>query len=521
MSGDAFQGFAQAMMPTSLVATAVGSLLGIIVGMIPGLTISTGIIVLLPLTFVMDPATSIALLLGLYVGGMMGGSFAAILLNIPGTPSASATGMDGYPMAMRGEAGRALGIAITASFIGGMFSFFCLFFIAPVLAEFAINFQTADMFSLLLFGLVVICTFASKSLVKGMISAVIGLMVATIGQDPVMGTMRFTFGSVNMMSGVHFLTALIGLFAIPQLVDNMLRPGLHAQIVRLAPGFRNILPKLSDLKQIVMPVSIGSLTGVFLGVLPGAGGPIAAFLSYEYTRKISPDPESFGKGTVSGIAAPESANNAVTGGALIPMMTLGIPGDPVTAILIGALIIHGLAPGPLMFIEHGDFGYGVIFSFLCANIFNLVIAFAGLRLLVRLLHMPKAFLMPTIAILCVIGSYSLRNNVFDVYVMFAFGLLGLAMRWAGLPVVPLLIALVLGENIENQLRVALTASKGDISIFFTSTYSPIFLALAALSIAWAVISSMKREPADTDTVNEQQHANRAAGNPAVEPGDRK
>jgi putative tricarboxylic transport membrane protein len=300
-----------------------------------------------------------------------------------------------------------------------------------------------------------------------------------------------------------------------------LRPGLHAQIVRLAPGFRNILPKLSDLKQIVMPVSIGSLTGVFLGVLPGAGGPIAAFLSYEYTRKISPDPETFGTGTVSGIAAPESANNAVTGGALIPMMTLGIPGDPVTAILIGALIIHGLAPGPLMFIEHGDFGYGVIFSFLCANIFNLVIAFAGLRLLVRLLHMPKAFLMPTIAILCVIGSYSLRNNVFDVYVMFAFGLLGLAMRWAGLPVVPLLIALVLGENIENQLRVALTASKGDISIFFTSTYSPIFLALAALSIAWAVISSMKREPADTDTVNEQQHTNTAAGNPAVEPGDRK
>lgn len=502
MTGDTLQGFAQATMPYSLVATAMGSLLGIIVGMIPGLTISTGIIVLLPLTFVMDPATSIALLLGLYVGGMMGGSFAAILLNIPGTPSASATGMDGYPMAVRGEAGRALGIAITASFIGGMFSFFCLFFVAPMLADFALNFQTADMFSLLFFGLVVICTFASKSLIKGMISAVIGLMVATIGQDPVMGTARFTLGSVNMMSGVHFLTALIGLFAIPQLIENMLKPDRHAQVVRLLPGFRNILPSLSDLRQIAMPVSVGSLTGVFLGVLPGAGGPIAAFLSYEYTRKLSREPEAFGTGTVSGIAAPESANNAVTGGALIPMMTLGIPGDPVTAILIGALIIHGLAPGPLMFIEHGAFGYGVIFSFLCANIFNLVIAFAGLRLLVRLLDLPKAILMPMIAILCVIGSYSLRNNIFDVYVMFGFGLFGLAMRWCGLPVVPLLIALVLGEEIEKQLRVALTGSQGDIAIFFTSTYSPFFLALAALSVTWSVISSARRQSAGRAPVNQ-------------------
>jgi putative tricarboxylic transport membrane protein len=402
-----------------------------------------------------------------------------------------------------------------------MFSFFCLFFIAPVLADFALNFQTADMFSLLFFGLTVICTFASKSLVKGVISAVIGLMVATIGLDPVMGTARFTFGAVNMMSGVHFLTALIGLFAIPQLIDNMLRPGQHAQVVRLPDGFRNILPKLSDLKKIVMPVSVGSLTGVFLGVLPGAGGPIAAFLSYEYTRKMSPDPEAFGKGSVSGIAAPESANNAVTGGALIPMMTLGIPGDPVTAILIGALIIHGLAPGPLMFIEHGDFGYGVIFSFLCANIFNLVIAFAGLRLLVRLLHLPKALLMPTIAVLCVIGSYSLRNNMFDVYVMFAFGLLGLAMRWAELPVVPLLIALVLGDSIEDQLRVALTASKGDISIFFTSTYSPFFLALTALTVAWALMSNRKREPAESKPVNEQQPPEGAVSHGAAEPGDRK
>jgi len=492
MNSDVIQGFAQSALPTSLLATAIGSLLGIVVGMIPGMTISTGIIILLPLTFVMDPASSIALLLGLYVGGMMGGSFSAILLNIPGTPSASATGLDGYPMAARGEAGRALGIAIVASFLGGMTSFACLFFIAPALADFALNFRTEDLFSLLLFGLTVICTFSSRSLVKGLIAAVLGLMIATIGPDPVMTTARFTFGSIDMISGVHFLTALIGLFAIPQIVENMRDTGMHAQTVRIAAGFRNVLPRMADLKKMLVPASLGSVTGVMLGVLPGAGGPIAAFLSYDYARRISPDREEFGKGAVAGVAAPEAANNAVTGGALIPMMTLGIPGDPVTAILIGALIIHGLAPGPLLFLQNGDFGYGMIFSFLWANIFNLIIAFASLRILVRLLAIPKAFLMPTVALLCVVGSYALRNNIFDVYVMFAFGLLGIGMRWLDMPVVPLLLALVLGNQLEEQLRVALIGSKGDISIFFTSSYSPLFLSMAALSVIWSLVSDYRR-----------------------------
>ncbi len=499
MSGDVLQGFAQSVLPSSLLATAVGSLLGIIVGMIPGMTISTGIIVLLPLTFVMDPASSIALLLGLYVGGMMGGSFAAILLNIPGTPSASATGLDGHPMAARGEAGRALGIAISASFVGGMFSFFCLLFTAPILAAFALNFRSEDEFSLLFFGLTIICTFAARSLVKGLISAVIGLMIATVGQDPVMGTARFTFGSTDMIAGVGFLTALIGLFAIPQLIENMRQPDLRVPTVKIGSGIANVLPRLRDLKAGLMPVSVGSLTGVLLGVLPGAGGPIAAFLSYDYTRRFSSDPESFGKGAVAGIAAPESANNAVTGGALIPMMTLGIPGDPVTAILIGALIIHGLAPGPLLFLENGDFGYGIIFSFFWANIFNLVIAFAGLRMLVKMLALPRPLLMPTVAVLCVIGSYALRNNIFDVYMMFAFGLLGIVMRWLDMPVVPLLLALVLGRQLEENLRIALTASKGDISVFFTSPYSLTFICLAVVSVVWSLASEYRRRKTEVST----------------------
>jgi len=495
-------GLAQAMQPTSLMATAIGSLLGLVVGMIPGMTISTGIIILLPLTFVLDPAISIALLLGLYVGGMMGGSFAAILLNIPGTPSASATAIDGYPLAARGEAGRALGIAIIASFVGGLFSFFCLYLIAPSLARVALEFRSPDMFALLFFGLTIICSFAAKSLVKAMLSAILGLAIVTIGQDPVMGTSRFTFGNVNMMAGVHFLTAMIGLFAIPQLVTNLLAAPEKGESGRIRAAIASVFPSRDDLRRIRLPVSIGSLAGAFLGILPGAGGPIAAFVSYDYSRKFSKCAERFGKGAPEGIAAPESANNAVTGGALIPMMTLGIPGDPVTAILIGALLIHGLAPGPLLFEEHGGFAYGLIFSFFWANIFNLIIAFSGLRLLVKVLATPKALLMPLIAILCVVGSYALRNNFFDVWVMFGFGMLGLVMRWLDMPVVPMLLALVLGSQLEEYLRVSLTASQGDVSVFFTSPVSVLFLSLSALSIVWSFLAERRARMANANSPGE-------------------
>jgi len=490
MSPDVLAGLVSASLPASLVATALGALLGLIVGMIPGMTISTGIIVVLPLTFVLDPTLSIALLLGIYVGGMTGGSFSATLLNIPGTPSASATALDGYPMAQRGEAGRALSVAIVASFLGGFFSFLCLYFIAPLLADVALRFRAPDLFAVVFFGLTVICTFAARSPVKGLLSAVIGLAIVTIGQDPVMGTARFTFGNADMLAGIHFLTALIGLFAIPQLVDNMLAT---ARGLPDPSGARvgSVLPRLADLKAMRLPAAIGAATGAFLGILPGAGGPIAAFISYDYTKRFSRGKDRFGKGCVEGIAAPESANNAVTGGALIPMMTLGIPGDPVTAILIGALLVHGLAPGPLLFMERGDFAYTVIFSFMWANLFNLVIALAGVRLLVKLLAAPKALLMPTIALLCVIGSYALRNSFFDVWVMLGFGLLGIAMRHLDMPVVPLLLALVLGRQLEEHLRVALTGSSGDPLVFVQSPFSILFLSLSIVSIVWSFVSERR------------------------------
>lgn len=482
MNPDILQGLTQASLPINLVATAIGALMGLTVGMIPGMTISSGIIIVLPLTFVLEPDLSIALLLGLYVSGMTGGSFSATLLNIPGTPSASATAIDGHPLAKQGEAGRALGISITAGFIGGMFSFLCLYFIAPLLAEVALQFHAADLFSLVFFGLTIICSFAAKSFIKGLLSAIIGLLIVTIGQDPVMGTARFTFGDANVLSGIHFLTALIGLFAFPELVGSLTNKGLSTAGAHQT--FGSVLPRLKDLKRIRLPVSIGSSIGAFLGILPGVGGPIAAFISYDYAKKASKTPEDFGKGSIEGVAAPESANNAVTGGALIPMMTLGIPGDPVTAILIGALLVHGLAPGPLLFMERADFAYGVIFSFFWANIFNLIIALSGLRLLVKLLAAPKTLLMPAIVLFCIVGSYALRNSFYDVYIMFLFGLIGLGMKWLKMPVVPMLLALVLGTQLEEHLRVALTSSKGDVTVFFTSPFSLLFLSLSAISIIW-------------------------------------
>ncbi|MDA1000573.1 MAG: tripartite tricarboxylate transporter permease [bacterium] len=499
MNPDIAQGFLQAAAPASLAATAIGCVLGLVVGMLPGMTISTGIIIVLPLTFVLDPVISIALMLGLYASGMTGGSFSAILLNIPGTPSASATAMDGYPMAAKGEAGRALGIAIIASFAGGLFSSFCLYLIAPQLAAVALKFHAADLFSLVFFGLSVICGFAAKSLVKGLLSGFIGLLIVTVGQDPIMGTARFTYGDSNMLAGIHFLTAMIGLFAIPQIVEGIFEGSTGQSPITSARRFGRLLPSFQDLKKIMrLPIPVGSLVGTFIGILPGAGGPIAAFISYDYTQKMSRDREGFGKGCVEGIAAPESANNAVAGGALIPMMTLGIPGDPVTAILIGALLVHGLAPGPLLFMEQGGFAYTVIFSFFWANIFNFIIAFTCIRLIVKVLATPRTVLLPVIAILCVVGSFALRNSFFDTFVMLFFGLLAIFMRWLEMPVVPLLLALVLGKQLEEHLRVALTASRGDVSVFFTSPISLIFLSLSLISIAWPFIYEQRNRRSAQD-----------------------
>jgi putative tricarboxylic transport membrane protein len=488
-----FQGLSQALHPLNLMVMAGGSFVGIIFGMIPGLTTTAAIIVFLPLTFVMDPNVAIALLLGIYTGGFSGSAFSSILINIPGGPSAAATLIDGHPMAQKGEAARALGIAITGSFVGGVFSFICLSFFAPQLASVALNFKTPELFALVFFGLSIISSFAVRSVAKGLISAVLGLIACTVGQDPIRGIGRFTFGSTDLLMGFHIIPALVGLFAFPEFV-NILKAGeTHLQKVQAVLRFWSIFPHWGDLKRMRIPVLIGSMVGTFIGFLPGAGGPIAVFMAYDYTKKSSKRPELFGTGIPEGVAATESANSAVCGGALIPTMTLGIPGDGITAIILGALIIQGLAPGPLLFIQHAAFAYTMIATFFLAILSTALVAYVGVKWIVKLLSTPRSVLLPLILICCFVGAYAPRNSLFDIYCMFGFGMLALAMKWLQIPVIPMVLALVLGDQLESHLRLALTGSKGDVSVFFTSPIALFLYAMSALSIAWPFILERKKK----------------------------
>ena len=469
----------------NILASMAGVFFGLFIGATPGLTISLGMVLLLPLTFALSPVTAFCLLLGLYSAGFTGGSISAILLNIPGTPSAAATAIDGHAMAKKGRGGEAIGIAVTASFFGGMFSLVCLVLIAPTIAKLALRFGAPELFALVLLGLTLICSFGQKSIVKGMIAGIMGLIFMTVGLDPMVGTPRFTFDYVELQAGISFLPALIGLFAIPQIISGIISgvrviPSYHGKVAGFFPKVRNLL-KLSK------SMILGALIGTGVGAIPGAGGPIAVFLSYDYASRFSKNRSEFGKGEPEGVAAPESANNGVAGGAMIPMLTLGIPGDPITAILLGALMIQGLTPGPLLFENNGQFVYSIFWAFLVANVLTLLLTFATIKLWVRIHQVPSRILLPIITILCIIGSFSLRNTFFDTGVMLFFGVIGYLMNKFRFPVVPLLLAIILGPALEEHLRMSLIISQGDYSIFFTHPISLTFLLISFFSFILPIV----------------------------------
>jgi putative tricarboxylic transport membrane protein len=415
------------------------------------------------------------------------------LINIPGGPSAAATLLEGHPMAKRGEGARALGIGIIASFVGGLFSFFCLSLFAPQLASVALHFKTPELFALVFFGLSIISSFSVQSVAKGLLSAVLGLIFCTIGQDPIRGIGRFTFDSPDLLMGFHLIPALVGIFAFPELVNTLREESPSLQHVEADLPLRKVLPSWEDMKTCRIPTLIGSAVGTFIGFLPGAGGPIAVFMAYDYTRKVSKRPEKFGTGIPEGIAATESANSAVTGGALIPTMTLGIPGDGITAIMLGALMIHGLAPGPLLFVQNAAFAYTMIATFFCAIFSTALIALLGVKWIVKLLATPRSLMMPAILICCFVGAYAPRNSMFDVFSMFGFGLLGVAFRWLHIPAIPLVLAVVLGQQFETHLRLALTSSEGNVLIFVSSPLSVFLLALSAFTILWPFLLEWRQK----------------------------
>ncbi|WP_172118832.1 tripartite tricarboxylate transporter permease [Halomonas hibernica] len=473
-----------------LLAIAAGTFLGLVLGALPGLSAAMAIALLLPLTFGMPPVMGIGMLLGSLCGTIAGGSVSATLLNIPGTPSSVATTLDAFPMARRGEAGRALGIAIVASFVGGIFSAIVLSLLAPPIANFALLFGAAEYFSLSIFGLVIIAS-VSRSLLKGIIAGLIGLLLSTVGLDPVAGVTRFTYGSPSLLSGINLLPALIGLFAVSQVIADViehLTPGKadasKAAMDRARPRWREVL---RGWKTLIVSSSIGTL----IGAIPGAGGSIASFLSYDQAKRMSKTPAAFGSGHPEGIVASESSNNALVGGALIPMLTLGIPGEAATAVLMGGLMIQGIRPGPTLFTDQGAIIYGIFIAFFVANIFMLLFQSLGIRLFVKVLDMPRSLLLALISVFCVIGVYSVDSDIFNVYLMLAFGVLGYFLNRYGFGTAPVILGLILGPIAESNLQRSLLLSGGDWSVLLTRPISLAFLLVAAAFLAFTLWQQKK------------------------------
>ncbi len=477
----------QLLDPYVLGAIALGTFGGLIIGALPGLTATMGVALLIPLTFSMEPIMGINTLIGIYIGGIYGGCVSSILLRTPGTPASAATVLDGYPMAQRGEAGRALGMATVASTIGGLFAAVVLATLAPQLASIALEFGAAEYFALALFGLTIIASL-SGDLLKGAISGLLGILIACVGADPITGVLRYTFGVSGFASGFAFTPALIGLFALSEVFTQMERAA-KGDIVPLRVAGR--WPTRNDMRESRGAFVRGSLIGTLIGIIPGTGSGTASWIAYNEVRRASPTPEKFGTGYAPGIAATESSNNAVCAAALIPLLALGIPGDVVTAVLMGGLLIQGLAPGPMLFqsnpeIIMGIFG-GTFFATLCMFVFGMAL----IPLFSRILLIPRHVLAVSIVIFCFIGSFAINLNPVDLYTMVGFGVLGWGMQKFGFSQAALCIALILGPMMEANLRRGLLQTHDNLLEFASGPITQLFLALTVLSLAWPAIANRR------------------------------
>ena len=477
-----------------LMAIALGVFGGIAIGALPGLTATMSVAILTPITFAMNPMTGISMLLGVFCGGIYGGSITAILIRTPGTPAAIATVFDGYPMAQKGMAGQALAMALFASFCGGIISALILIFTAPTLAKIALEFGPPEYFGITVFGISIIASVSGERLIKGLIAGIFGLLLSTVGMDPVTGVPRFTYGATTMLSGFSLIPVLIGIFATAEVFYRVaIVESPKEKITFQENNIKGLFIPLSLIGKNALNIIRSALIGTFIGIVPGTGGGIAAFIAYAESKRASKHPEKFGTGIVEGVAAPEAANNATTGGALIPMLTLGIPGDPVTAILIGAFMIQGFMPGPLLFQQHGRIVFALFAGLLIANIMMLGMGILGIRLFSKVIKVPMSILSPTILCLCFVGSYAVGNSMLDVAAMLALGMVGFFMRRHDFPGAPIVIAFILGPLVEKSLRQSLAISQGSWNIFVTSPICISFLILTVLSMAFSINRSRKRE----------------------------
>ena len=471
-----------------------GVVLGLIFGAIPGLSATLAVILLVPFTYSMDVITGMATLMGVYVGGISGGLVSAIMLNMPGTPSSVATTWDGYPMAKQGKAGKALGVAVTSSFIGTVGGWLALVTMAPVLSKVALSFGPMEYTAAMLFGFSAVIALSGESVFKGLISACVGLTLMLVGFDPLSGVQRATYGNEVLMSGVNYMPALVGLFVLTE---------IFAQLETIDEKF--VIPK-QELKDVFMTVaeykaSLGNfirstLLGVGIGILPGIGGSFSNIVCYDQAKKASKDPDSFGKGNMQGIVASETGNNATIGGALIPMVALGIPGDTVTAALLGGLMIKGITPGPLFVRDNPEVMYSIFNSVLIASFVMLIFMYAiGLRTFPRILRLPKFIILPGVVIMSIVGVYNISYSVNDVWVTLVMAFIGLGFDKFGFPKTPVVITMVLGKSFETYLRNALSYFDGSMLPIITRPYSLFFVVITLFSLAMPLIQYLKKKNA--------------------------
>lgn len=492
--------------PFSLLVISGGTLLGLIFGAIPGLTSTLGIVLLLPVTFGMNPAVGLAMLSAIYIGGISGGQISAILLNMPGTPASIATTFDGYPMARKGQAGKALSYGVIASFVGGMLSLAALVTIAPILGRFALRFQTYEYFLLGILGLVVVSSLSGKSTVLGIASAALGLMIATVGADPLSGVNRFTFGIRALDGGIALLPAMIGLFVISEVLSQVCETqsefsfhsgaldSMRLSIKEIASHWKNMLRS--------------SLIGIGFGILPGAGAAIANFVAYDQAKKASKHPERFGTGIPDGVIASETANNAVTAAAFVPTLTLGIPGNAVTAILLAGLTLHGLTPGPGLFRDELGVVYSIFAALLFANIIMVILYYlVMIRFFRWALRVPKKILLPVIVIMAVAGTYNVRYSFNDLWVLAMFSCAGFVFRRHGFPITPMILGIILGPIMEGALRTGMMRTGGSFMPFFTRPYSIGLIILIVVSIALSGVYRRFEERKKAELLRQQKADN--------------
>ena len=471
----------------NFIALFVGVVVGAFVGAIPGMTVTMGVALTLPFTFTMHPVTGILLLLGVYKGGLYGGSITAILINTPGTPPAACTALDGYPLAQKGQARKALDMALYASCFADFVSNLSLILLAGWLAVFALRFGPPEFFTLIVFSLTIIAGVSGDHLAKGLIAACLGLILATIGLDIIYGTDRFVFGEVELMAGLNFIPVLIGLFALPTIIDHYAQSAnQHIRSGKLSREHASF----TEFKRCFKSILRGSFIGVILGAIPGIGGAPSAFLSYSEARRTSKNPDNFGKGELEGVAAAEAGNNGVAGATLIPLLALGVPGDIITAVILGAFMIHGLRPGPLLFQQNIDIVYALFMGIMLSSAYLFIVGKLSIRLISRLAEVPNTLLLPAVLVLCVYGAYAVNNNMFDILVMMIMGVIGFIMLRAKIPAAPFLIAFVLGPLLEDNFRQALLLSEGSLIIFVRNEICIVFWLLTIISLVLLIRRKM-------------------------------